>query len=58
MARAKSEMSHYAEYDYIIINDDLDKSVESVKSILRAERLKKDRQTGLLDFVQGMGVGS
>ena len=51
-------MSHYAEYDYIIINDDLDKSVESVKSILRAERLKKDRQTGLLDFVQGMGVGS
>ena len=58
MARAKSEMSHYAEYDYIIINNDLDKRVESVKSILRAERLKKDRQTGLLDFVQGMGVGS
>ena len=58
MARAKSEMSHYEEYDYIVINDDLDKSVESVKSILRAERLKKDRQTGLLDFVQQMGVGS
>lgn len=58
MARAKSEMSHYEEYDYIVVNADLDKSVESVKSILRAERLKKDRQTGLLDFVQGMGVGS
>lgn len=57
MARAKSEMSHYAEYDYIIINDDLDHSVANVKAILRAERLKKERQTGLLDFVQKMGVG-
>jgi len=56
MARAKSEMSHYEEYDYIVVNADLDASVESVRSILRAERLKKERQTGLLDFVQGMGV--
>ena len=56
MARAKSEMSHYEEYDYIVINDDLDASVENVKAILKAERLRKDRRTGLLDFVQGMGV--
>ncbi len=56
MARAKSEMSHYEEYDYIVINDDLDSSVENVKAILKAERLRKDRRTGLLDFVQGMGV--
>ncbi|MCF3629567.1 guanylate kinase [Thalassospiraceae bacterium LMO-SO8] len=56
MARAKSEMSHYEEYDYIVINDDLDTSVENVKAILKAERLRKDRRTGLLDFVQGMGV--
>ncbi|MBB89500.1 MAG: guanylate kinase [Magnetovibrio sp.] len=56
MARAKSEMSHYEEYDYIVINDVLDASVENVKAILKAERLRKDRRTGLLDFVQGMGV--
>ncbi|MEQ8227969.1 MAG: guanylate kinase [Rhodospirillales bacterium] len=57
MARAKSEMSHYEEYDYIVVNAELDASVENVKAILRAERLKKERQTGLLDFVQKMGVG-
>ncbi|MEQ9558951.1 MAG: guanylate kinase [Rhodospirillales bacterium] len=56
MARAKSEMSHYAEYDYIVVNDDLDTSIDSVKAILRAERLNQERQTGLLDFVRGMGV--
>ncbi len=56
MARAKSEMSHYAEYDYIVVNADLDESVENVRAILRAERLSKERQTGLVDFVRGMGV--
>lgn len=56
MARAKSEMSHYAEYDYIVVNDDLDTSVDSVKAILKAERLNQERQTGLVDFVRGMGV--
>jgi guanylate kinase len=56
MAQAKSEMSHYAEYDYIVVNADLDASVENVKAILKAERLREERQTGLLEFVQGMGV--
>ena len=56
MARAKSEMSHYAEYDYIVVNVDLDRAVADVKAILRAERLREDRQTGLQDFVRGMGV--
>ncbi|PIW30221.1 MAG: guanylate kinase [Rhodospirillales bacterium CG15_BIG_FIL_POST_REV_8_21_14_020_66_15] len=56
MARAMSEMSHYEEYDYIVVNADLDASVDNVKAILKAERLKKERQTGLLDFVQGMGI--
>ncbi|MEK9670991.1 MAG: guanylate kinase [Rhodospirillaceae bacterium] len=56
MARAKSEVSHYEEYDYIIVNDDLDRAVDSVKAVLKAERLNKERQTGLLDFVRGMGV--
>ena len=56
MARAISEMSHYEEYDYIVVNDDLDRAVEGVKAVLRAERLNKKRQVGLLDFVRGMGV--
>lgn len=56
MARARSEMSHYAEYDYIIVNDDLDRSVDDVKAILRAERQRRERKTGLVDFVRGMGV--
>ena len=57
MSRAISEMSHYEEYDYIVVNADLDKAVDDVKAILRAERLNKERQTGLLDFVNEMGVG-
>lgn len=56
MARATDEMSHYAEYDYIIVNDDLDKSVAQVQAILTAERLRRRRQLGLVDFVRGMGV--
>ena len=57
MAEASSEMSHYAEYDYIIINEDLDASVERVASILMAERLKRDRQTGLTGFVKSLREG-
>lgn len=56
MARARSEIEHYAEYAYIIVNDDLDRSVEDVKAILRAERQRKERKTGLVDFVREMGV--
>ncbi|NQV98077.1 MAG: guanylate kinase [Rhodospirillales bacterium] len=57
MAKASSEMSHWAEYDYIIINHDLPTSVSQVESILAAERLRRDRQTGLADFIRGLGVG-
>tara|TARA_X000000950_G_scaffold138771_1_gene172273 strand:+ start:526 stop:1206 length:681 start_codon:yes stop_codon:yes gene_type:complete len=57
MAEASSEMSHYAEYDYIIINEDLDASVERVASILMAERLRRDRQTGLTGFVKSLREG-
>lgn len=56
MAKATSEMSHWAEYDYIIVNEDIELSVSQVEAILTAERLKRDRQTGLGDFVRGMGV--
>jgi len=52
MQKASEEISHYQEYDYIIINDDLDKSILELKSILLAERLKRHRLTGLVDFVK------
>jgi guanylate kinase len=57
MAKAVDEMSHWAEYDYIIINHDLDRSVEAVKEILHSERLKRARQTGLAGFVKGLQGG-
>ena len=57
MAKAADEMSHWAEYDYIIINDDLDKSVEQVEAILTAERLKRERRVGLRAFVEGLRLG-
>ena len=52
MSKASDEISHYAEYDYIIVNHDLAESVLQVQGILRAERLKRARQTGLSDFVK------
>lgn len=45
MSEAKSEMSHYDEYDYVIVNDDFDAALMDFRAILRAERLKKDKQT-------------
>jgi guanylate kinase len=52
MAKAADEMSHYREYDYIIVNRDIEASVAQVRAILLAERLKRDRQVGLGDFVR------
>ena len=57
MSKAADEMSHYPEYDYIIVNHDLDQSVARVKAILEAERLKRDRQIGLTDFVKNLRDG-
>ena len=51
MARASDEMSHYAEYDYVLINVDVDKSLADVRAILQAERLRRQRQIGLTEFV-------
>lgn len=56
MSKATSEMSHWAEYDYIIVNQDIDESVTQAEAVLKAERLKRERQVGMLDFVRGMGV--
>lgn len=52
MAKAADEMSHWAEYDYVVINTDIDHAFAEVRSILAAERLKRERQTGLSDFVR------
>jgi len=52
MAKASDEISHYREYDYIVVNEDLDESVRAVTAILEAERLKRDRQVGMTDFVR------
>ena len=52
MAKASDEISHYQEYDYIIINENIDKAFVELQSILRAERLKRRRLTGLSNFVK------
>ena len=57
MARAADELSHWAEYDYAFVNEDLERSVARVLTILRAERLKRDRQPGLADFVNNLREG-
>ena len=54
MSKASSEMTHWAEYDYIIINRDIDRAFDEVRGILYAERLKRERQTGLSAFVRGL----
>jgi guanylate kinase len=52
MKKAGDEMSHFDAYDYIVVNDNIGIAFEAVKSILRAEQLKRDRQVGLSGFVQ------
>ena len=54
MAKAGGEMSHWREYDYIVVNRDLEESVLAVQAILTAERLKRDRQLGLDTFVNAL----
>jgi guanylate kinase len=57
MAKAADEMSHWPEYDYIVVNRDIEESVEAVRAILLAERLKRERQIGLPDFVVKLREG-
>jgi guanylate kinase len=54
MAKAGGEMSHWPEYDYVIVNTDKDLAFAEVRAILAAERLKRERQIGLSAFVRGM----
>ena len=52
MARSRDEISHWAEYDYVLVNDDLDATEASLRTIVQAERLRRERQVGLGVFVQ------
>jgi guanylate kinase len=54
MSRATHELSHWAEYDYIVVNQNVDDAFAEVQSILKAERLKRERRTGLTEFVRGL----
>ena len=54
MAKAADEMSHWQEYDYVVINHDLNQTFADVVAILAAERVKRDRQVGLSDFVRSL----
>ena len=54
MARAANEVSHWDGYDYVLVNDDVERCFEGVKTILAAERLKRSRQTGLIGFIRGL----
>jgi len=54
MDGASAEITHWAEYDYVIVNEDLNKSVNAVLGILKAERMKRIRQVGLAEFVRSI----
>lgn len=54
MERARAEISHWDGYDYVIINDDIHLCFDKVRAILEAERMKRQRQTGLIPFVRGL----
>ncbi len=56
MSQSRSEISHWAEYDYVLINDDLDRAEEELRSILIAERLRRDRRPDLSPFVQSLNA--
>jgi guanylate kinase len=54
MAKSRAEISHWAEYDYVLVNDDLDRTEQHLRAILTAERLRRDRQGGLGRFVKDL----
>ena len=56
MSRAASEISHWPEYEYVLVNRDTDDCLRQVQAIVAAERLKKSRQTDLVPFTRSLGV--
>jgi guanylate kinase len=57
MAKSAAEMSHWPEYDYVIVNRDIEESVGLVQAIVTAERLRRTRQVGIADFVNRLRAG-
>ena len=57
MAKAADEMSHWAEYDYVVVNSDIGTSLTNLKAILTAERLKRERQVGMSGCVKALREG-
>lgn len=54
MQKSRDEISHWAEYDYVLVNDDLERTDAALRGIIQTERLRRERQTGLSDFVRGL----
>ncbi|WP_025898553.1 guanylate kinase [Sneathiella glossodoripedis] len=57
MSKASEEISHWREYDYVVVNDDVNRCIAEVKAILQAERVRRNRRTGLLTFVEQLREG-
>jgi len=57
MAKSAEELSHWPEYDYVIVNDTIESAVAKVRAVVIAERLRRVRQTGLAEFVNRLGSG-
>ncbi|MGS4945636.1 guanylate kinase [Meridianimarinicoccus sp. RP-17] len=56
MTRARDEISHWAEYDYVLVNRDIDTAEHELRAIVTAERLKRSRQAGLVEFVRALNT--
>jgi guanylate kinase len=54
LANARVEIEHWRDYDFVVVNDDLDRAYTEVRAIVTAERLRRDRRPGLFDFVTGL----
>ncbi|MEP9397309.1 guanylate kinase [Mesorhizobium sp. KR2-14] len=54
LENARVEIEHWRDYDYVVVNDDLDRAFSAVKAIVTAERLRRNRRPGLFDFVSGL----
>jgi guanylate kinase len=54
MEKSRDEISHWAEYDYVLVNENLDAAEEELRCIVRAERMRRERQPGLSDFVRSL----
>ena len=54
MRRARDEISHWQEYDYVVVNRDVEVCLSQITAILTAERLRRDRRVGLEEFVAGL----